>query len=133
MMKILKYFLQSIIVYFFFLIIKILGIKISRKVFPSFFKIMGPLIRSNKIIIQNLEKILKSPENKNQIIKNLWKNYALIFVEYNYKKRELGKGSCIFIHLTKDYKATEGCIALRKNDFLIMLKLLNKKTKIKIY
>ncbi len=57
----------------------------------------------------------------------------LIFVEYNYKKRELGKGSCIFIHLTKNYKATEGCIALRKNDFLIMLKLLNKKTKIKIY
>ena len=41
-------------------------------------------------------------------------------------------GSCIFIHLTKDYKATAGCIALKKNDFLIMLKLIKKNTKIKI-
>tara|TARA_Y100000768_G_scaffold307339_1_gene241374 strand:- start:5 stop:499 length:495 start_codon:yes stop_codon:yes gene_type:complete len=56
----------------------------------------------------------------------------LIPIKYNYKKRILGKGSCIFLHLTKKYKPTAGCIALNKNDFLIMLKIINKKTKIKI-
>tara|TARA_B100000963_G_scaffold336283_1_gene331206 strand:- start:54 stop:548 length:495 start_codon:yes stop_codon:yes gene_type:complete len=56
----------------------------------------------------------------------------LIPIKYNLKKRILGKGSCIFIHLTKNYEPTEGCIAVSKKDFLIMLKMINKKTKIKI-
>ena len=42
------------------------------------------------------------------------------------------KGSAIFIHLTNNYKPTAGCIALKKKDFEIMLKLINQKTKIKI-
>jgi len=41
-------------------------------------------------------------------------------------------GSCIFIHLTKDYKPTEGCIAVSKKDFIIILRLIKKKTKIVI-
>ena len=56
----------------------------------------------------------------------------LIPIKYN-SKRVTGKGSCIFIHLTNNYKPTAGCIALKKNDFLIMLKIINKKTQIKIY
>ena len=56
----------------------------------------------------------------------------LIPISYNRKKRVVGKGSAIFIHLTNNYKKTDGCIALKKNDFLILLKLINKKTKIKI-
>ena len=56
----------------------------------------------------------------------------LILIKYNYKKRILGKGSCIFLHLTQNYKPTAGCVALNKNDFLIMLKLIDKKTRIKI-
>ena len=60
--------------------------------------------------------------------------YDLIIpVKYNWRKKVLGKGSCIFLHLTKNYKPTAGCIALSKKDFLIMLKLINPKTKIKIY
>jgi L,D-peptidoglycan transpeptidase YkuD (ErfK/YbiS/YcfS/YnhG family) len=56
----------------------------------------------------------------------------LLVIKYNIKKREPFKGSAIFIHLTKNYKPTAGCIALKKKDFLIMLKLINKKIKIKI-
>ena len=56
----------------------------------------------------------------------------LIPIKYNYNKPKKGLGSCIFIHLTKDYKPTKGCIALRKKDFFIMLKLINKNSKIKI-
>ena len=56
----------------------------------------------------------------------------LIPIKYNSKKVILGKGSCIFLHLTSNYNPTAGCIAIKKKDFLIMLKLLTKKTKIKI-
>ena len=57
----------------------------------------------------------------------------LIPIKYNFIKRVPGKGSCIFIHLTKNYTPTAGCIALKKKDFLIILKLIKKNTKIKIY
>ncbi len=56
----------------------------------------------------------------------------LIPINYNTKKPIVGLGSCIFIHLTKNYKPTAGCIALKKKDFLIMLKILKKNSKIKI-
>ena len=56
----------------------------------------------------------------------------LILIEYNTKKIVPNKGSAIFIHLTKNYENTAGCIALKKKDFIILLKLIDKKTKIKI-
>ena len=62
-----------------------------------------------------------------------YKYDLLIPIKYNFKNSIIGKGSCIFIHLTKDYQPTTGCIALKKKDFLILLKLINKRTKIKIY
>ena len=62
-----------------------------------------------------------------------YKYDLLIPIKYNFTKRIPGKGSCIFIHLTKNYKPTAGCIALKKKDFLIMLKIIKKNTKIKIY
>ncbi len=53
-------------------------------------------------------------------------------IKYNFKKPLLGQGSCIFIHLTKNYKPTAGCIALNEKDFLILIKIIDRKTKIKI-
>ena len=53
-------------------------------------------------------------------------------INYNTNQASLGEGSAIFIHLTKNYKPTAGCIALKKRDLLILLKIINKKTKIKI-
>jgi L,D-peptidoglycan transpeptidase YkuD (ErfK/YbiS/YcfS/YnhG family) len=55
----------------------------------------------------------------------------LISISHN-KKKIPNKGSAIFIHITNNYKPTAGCIALKKKDFEILLKLINKKTKIKI-
>ena len=57
----------------------------------------------------------------------------LIPIKYNFNKPATGKGSCIFIHLTKNYHPTAGCIALKEKDFLILLKLINKNSKIKIF
>ena len=53
-------------------------------------------------------------------------------IKYNFNKSITGLGSCIFIHLTKDFKPTDGCVALKEKDFLIMLKLIKKNSKIKI-
>ena len=57
----------------------------------------------------------------------------LLPIKYNFKNPVIGLGSCIFMHLTKNYQPTAGCIALQKKDFLIMLRLIKKNTKIKIY
>ena len=57
----------------------------------------------------------------------------LLVIDYNLRKPIPFKGSAIFIHLTKNFKSTAGCIALNKKDFLILLKLVNKKTRIKIF
>ncbi len=56
----------------------------------------------------------------------------LIPIKYNFNQPKPGKGSCIFIHLTKNYSPTAGCIALKKNDFMILLKLISKDSKISI-
>ena len=61
-----------------------------------------------------------------------YKYDLLIPIKYNFNKAKVGLGSCIFLHLTNDYKPTAGCIALKKKDFLIMLKLIRKNTKIRI-
>ena len=56
----------------------------------------------------------------------------MIPIKYNFNRPVSGKGSCIFIHLTKDFKPTSGCIALKEKDFLIMLKLIKRNSKIRI-
>ena len=62
-----------------------------------------------------------------------YKYDLLIPIECNFKRPITGMGSCIFIHLTKNYTPTAGCIALKEKDFLIMLKLIKKNSKIKIF
>ena len=57
----------------------------------------------------------------------------LVVIKYNMGKIKPFEGSAIFIHLTKNYNSTKGCIALKKNDMLILLKLLKPCAKIKIF
>ena len=59
-----------------------------------------------------------------------YKYNLFLVIKYNDKKIIKGKGSAIFIHLTKNYKKTAGCIAVKEKDFLVMIKLLSKKSKI---
>ena len=55
----------------------------------------------------------------------------LIDIKYNNYPVKKEKGSAIFLHLlNKNYKHTKGCIALKKKDFLKILPLISKKTKI---
>ena len=57
----------------------------------------------------------------------------IIVINYNTRPIVKNKGSAIFIHLAKkNYSGTMGCIGLKKNDLLELLKTISKKTKIKI-
>ena len=67
-----------------------------------------------------------------KIFRRDYKYDYLIPINYNTKNTRLGKGSAIFIHLAKNYSPTAGCIGVKKKDMLILLKLINNKTKIKI-
>ena len=59
--------------------------------------------------------------------------YDLILVlDFNSNPVIKNKGSAIFIHLTKNYSKTLGCVALKKKDMLVLMKIINDKTKIKI-
>ena len=79
------------------------------------------------------KEILLSKKNKGEKLFRSDRIYDLIFViNYNTKKTIQNKGSAIFIHLTENYKPTLGCIAIQKNDLLVLLKLIDTKTKIKI-
>ena len=84
----------------------------------------------NKLYNQEI-KVNKKIKHEKLFRKDYKYNYLLI-IEYNTKKIKPNKGSAIFIHLTKNFKATAGCIALLQKDFLIMVKLINKKSTIKI-
>ena len=59
--------------------------------------------------------------NKNIKCEKLFRNddkYDLFIpIKYNFEKIISKKGSCIFIHLTKNFSATAGCIALKKKIF----------------
>jgi len=56
-----------------------------------------------------------------------------INIKYNHSPIVKGNGSAIFLHLTNiKYKPTKGCVAILKKDFLKILPLINKNTKISI-
>ncbi len=67
-----------------------------------------------------------------KLYRNDYKYDYFIELNYNKKKTIPYKGSAIFLHLTKNYKPTLGCIAISKNDMQILLKVIKKNTFIKI-
>ena len=67
-----------------------------------------------------------------KLFRDDYKYDLLIPINYNSKNIKPNIGSAIFIHLTKNFAPTLGCIAIQKMDFLILIKLINKKTKIKV-
>ena len=85
-MKFIKYFFQATIVYAFFLIIKLIGLSRSRKLFAKIFNKIGPIIKSKDTINKNLEKLIGSysDDKKNEIIFKMWANFGKLFVEYIY-------------------------------------------------
>ena len=83
-MKNINYFFQAILIYFFFIIGRILGIRLSRLIFSNLFFYIGPYFKSKKILKKNLDISFPKFSNrrKKEIEKNMWKNYGMTFIEY---------------------------------------------------
>ena len=84
MIKNLNYFFQAIFIYIFFLIARVLGLKLGRKLFSLIFSTIGPFFKSKKIISNNLKNFNSKIDSsrKKEIISNMWKNYGMTFIEY---------------------------------------------------
>ena len=98
-----------------------------KKIYPNMGWCDDPLSKKYNSLIKT-----KSNFHYEKMFRKDHKYDIIIVLDYNLKKPIPYKGSAIFIHLTKDYKSTNGCISLSKKDLLILLRLISKKTKIKI-
>jgi len=56
-----------------------------------------------------------------------------LVLNYNMNPVKKNKGSAIFIHVSKkNYKKTQGCVAVKKKDLLKILNEIKVYTKVKI-
>ena len=85
-MKIIKYFLEAVIVYILFFIVRISGLKLGRSIVISIFLSIGFFFKSKKVVEKNISYVFNnlSQDKVKNIIKSIWKNYACLFVEYIY-------------------------------------------------
>ena len=86
MLKSINYFFQFLLIIFFFLIGRIIGIKLSRKIFSNLFLYLGPLFKSKSLFKKNIQFFSKnlSDEEIKKIYSSMWKNYGMTFIEYIY-------------------------------------------------
>ena len=87
-MKLIKYFLQFLLVIFSFMIFKILGPKTSSNLSGIIFEKIGPFFRSKRIIHSNIRRAIPNI-NEHKIKKiemSMWNNYGRIFAEYMFLK-----------------------------------------------
>ena len=84
MIKKINYFFQAVIIYLLFFIGKLLGLKLSKKIFAFLFNRLGPLFKSKSIIEKNLTNFNGNltNEQRENIISSMWKNYGITFIEY---------------------------------------------------
>ena len=71
---------------------------------------------SNSKFYNKLIKINKKIKHE-KLYRRDFKYNILIVIKYNFQKPIIPNGSCIFLHLTKNYKPTAGCIALKERIF----------------
>jgi L,D-peptidoglycan transpeptidase YkuD (ErfK/YbiS/YcfS/YnhG family) len=58
---------------------------------------------------------------------------VVLVLNYNMAPIKKNKGSAIFIHVaSRNFRKTEGCVAIKKNDLLKMIEQIKTNTKIKI-
>ncbi|MDC1096015.1 lysophospholipid acyltransferase family protein [Pelagibacteraceae bacterium] len=87
-MKLLKYISEAIIIYLFFFLGKIIGLKFARQLFAFVFIKIGPKFKSVNTINNNLNNISNfNNSEKNVIVSKMWANYGKTFIEYIYLKK----------------------------------------------
>jgi KDO2-lipid IV(A) lauroyltransferase len=87
-MKSIKYFIQFLIIFIFFFLFKILGLKFASYISGKIVSFIGPFFRSKDLIKSNILKALPNL-NKSEIkkiSKMMWHNYGRILAEYMFIK-----------------------------------------------
>jgi Kdo2-lipid IVA lauroyltransferase/acyltransferase len=84
MIKTFNYLIQSLLIYIFFFIGRLIGLNLSRKFFSFIFSLIAPFFKSKKIIENNLNIYSKNitKDEREKIISSMWKNYGMTFIEY---------------------------------------------------
>jgi len=86
-MKKIVYFIEFILIKVLFIFFKIIGYKYSSNLGFLIGKIIGPIFRSKKLIIKNLQKAnLQKQNNLEKIASDVLGNYGRIFAEYVHLK-----------------------------------------------
>ena len=83
-MKLIKYFIQFLIISILFFLFKVLGLRLSSRFSKNLFSLLGPFFRSKKIINENILKAFPNLKKNeiNKISKTMWENYGRILSEY---------------------------------------------------
>lgn len=112
MKKLFNYLIQSIFIYLFFLIGIVLQLNLSRKLYASLFCLLGPALKSKKIIDKNLNIFSQNINvlNKKKIIKNMWRNYGMTFIEYIFLEQICKKDNNIIL------KGKENLLHIKENN-----------------
>jgi len=87
-MNSIKYFFQFFIIFFLFIIFKILGLNLASNFSCWLLKIFGPFFRSKKIIKKNILMAFPTIDHEglNKISMTMWGNYGRILSEYVFLK-----------------------------------------------
>ena len=83
-MKIIKYFIEFLVVIILFFLFFLLRPKLSSYISGKLFEIIGPFFRSKKIIHKNMQRVFPDIkiERLNELTSLMWNNYGRIFAEY---------------------------------------------------
>ncbi len=93
-MKIIKYFIEFVIIIFLFCVFKLLGLKNASNFGSILGRSIGPFFRSKKIIKKNLNFCFKDINSNeiNRISNLMWENIGRTFSEYvflkNFRKKD---------------------------------------------
>ena len=134
-MKKLIYFFEFLIIYLLFTLFKLIGYKFSSNIGFILGKYLGPIFRSENLILKNLEKSkILLDENKFKIPKNVLGNYGRIFAEYphlrNFRNNKLNNFITIdgLEHLNKIKKEQKRVVFISGhfNNFELMAMQIEK-------
>ena len=83
-MKIIKYFIEFIFIFLLLIVFRLLGYKNASNLGEKIGKLIGPIFRSKKKIIENLKnsKIVNNQNDIEKIIDEMFGNYGRILSEY---------------------------------------------------
>ena len=109
-MKLIKYFIQFLIISIFFILFKVLGLRNASNFSKIIFSLLGPFFRSKQTINKNILKAFPNLSNSeiNKISRTMWGNYGRILSEYmflsefRFKKNIEIKGQQILDELKKN-------------------------------